>query len=75
MYIKPEIKLPLLPLINIWLQNDYNNLHGEEEVIEFVFKKLDEIETTKNPVRLAALKGIAYPLYQIITNKSYQSKI
>lgn len=74
LFFKPEIKLPAFPIINLWLQDEYDKLKTEEEIIEFIYKKLNEIETTLNPIRRGALIKFIYPLYSIITNKSYQSK-
>ncbi len=74
-YLKPEIKLPALPIINIWLQKEYDKLQTKEDIIEFVFRKLNEIESTTNTARIKAIQVLIYPLYSIITNKSFDSKI
>lgn len=74
-FIKPQIKLPALPIINIWLQKEYDLLQSEADVIEFIFKKQNEIEITNNVARIKAIEALINPLYSILTNKSYQSKI
>lgn len=75
LFIKPKVKLTQLPLINTWLQAEYDKIQTRAELIEFVIAKLDEAENTTNLVRREALKTIAYPLFSYITNLSYQSKI
>lgn len=75
MFLKPEIKFPAFPLIMAWIEKDYEQVATKNDLIEFVFDKLNEMETTTNHVRKAALKSVTLPLYSIITNKSYESKI
>ena len=75
LFIKPTVNLPLIPLVNHFLQAEYNEIQTRGELIEFVIAKLKESENTKNPVRRQALKAIAYPLYSYLTNLSYESKI
>ena len=75
LFQKPFIQLPQLPLINLWLQNEYDTIQTRSELIEKVFSWLNEIDTTENETRKEALITLAYPLYSILTNLSYESKI
>jgi len=75
LFIKPTVKLTKLPLINVWLQAEYDKIKTRGELIEFVFDKLQEVENTTNPVRREAIKAIAFLLYSYLTNLSYESKI
>lgn len=57
-YIKPEIKFPLHPFINLWIDAEYRAVKTYDELIEFTqncFKKSDESE---NEVRKEAYKKL-----------------
>jgi len=73
---KPTIHFPAFPFINRWIEFDYKNrVTTPEDLVEFIHRGLNEIETSNNSVRVEAYKKIIYPLYSINTGKSYESKI
>ncbi len=72
---KPTIIFPASPIINIWIEFDYALIETLDDAIKFIHKGLEIIENNGNEVATAEYKKAVYPLYSMITNKSYESKI
>lgn len=72
---KPDIYFPAFPLINAWIEADYNDVKTPEELTAFIHNGLNVIETTQNEIKKIAYKKIIYPLLSIQTGKSYESEL
>lgn len=75
LYIKPIIKLPLHPFINLWIDAEYRAVKTYYQLIQFTFYCLEKSEIESNTIRSDAYKRVGYTLYSIITGKSYETLI
>ncbi len=62
-------------LIYIYMQSDWNKVHNLTDALNFCHKWLNDMLTSKNQIRIEAIKSIVYPLFSMITNRSYESKV
>ena len=74
-FYKPEITFFANHPIGFELKKDYDLVFTQRDLIEFIFRTLQEAIDNNDGKEKAILEMIAIPLYQIVTNKSYQSKI
>ena len=58
-----------------YMQYDWQCVETIEDALNFYHKWHNNLLTTINPVKIKAIESIVYPLYSMLTNKSYQSKI
>ena len=73
-FSKPDINFPNFPFIMRWIEYDYTNrVNNSKELVEFIHRGLNEIETSNNQTRIEAYKTIVYPLFSINIGKSYES--
>ncbi|QIG62336.1 hypothetical protein [Tenacibaculum phage JQ] len=60
--------------IYLWMESDYKKCKTIADVWAFYYNWHKDMQTTKNKYRYEAIKKIVYPLYSILTNKSYESQ-
>lgn len=69
------IQIPTTPFICAYIKYDWEEVETFEEATNFVHKWLNNYETSKNKIKKQAIKQWVFPIYSILTNKSYESKI
>ena len=75
-FTKPKIRFPSTSFFMLKTRMEYEKITTYSGVINFVMEKIQEIETKHSwSMEKENLKQIAYPLYSIITGRSYESKI
>ncbi len=74
-FYKPEITFLTSHPICDELKEDYKDVYTQCDLIEFIFEKLQQVFDTEDKKEQTILESVAFPLYSIVTNKSYQSKI
>ena len=72
---KPTIAFPSFPFINMWIEFDYQCIETFDDAIRFIHKGLEIIENNSNEVATAEYKKVVYPLYSMMTDRSYESKL
>ena len=76
---KPNLSLFFagLPLIGIWMSHEYNNANKYVDCVNIVHRWLDisEDKECNNNGRKECYRKGASLLYQLLLNKSYESKI
>lgn len=73
--ILPNINIPTSPFICAYIKFDWEQVKTFEQATNFVHKWLDEYEVTQNGTKKQAIKQWVFPIYSILTNKSYESKL
>lgn len=71
---KPLIKFSYFPLINMYMENEYEKCKTYSDIVDFYHKWHNEMLVTKNEVKYEAIAKIIKPLYSFLTNKSYESQ-
>ncbi len=74
-FYKPEITFVTDHPICDDIAKDYKGVYTQCDLIEFIFEKLQQVFDSEDKQEQIILESIAFPLYSIVTNKSYQSKI
>ena len=73
-FYKPDLNLPKFPLINLWIDFDYQNVQSFDELVDFTYRCIDKADESDNPVRKQAYFRVAAYLYSLITGISIESK-
>lgn len=60
------------PFIYRYMEHDWNKVRTLKEALKFYHKWHNDMLSSKNPVRIEAIKSIIYPLYSKLLNKSYE---
>lgn len=75
-FAKPDITFSFYHhgLLSMYLEEDYKKVNTMQDLIDFILKWMNDMETTPNSYRKRILAKVVNPLYQMITNRSYETK-
>lgn len=73
--MKPDLKLyfDAMPLVGIWMNEEYNKANSFEEIANLFHKWLNDADTTDNPVKELWCRSAAHFIYTFFTQRSFES--
>lgn len=73
-FIKPDLQLPYLPLINMYIVREYSIVQTRSDYVKFINHCFNVAETSLNEIKANAYHTVGSALYAFETNISYESK-
>lgn len=70
-----ELKFPRGLFIYDYMAFHWSKVNTLEDALNYFHKWHNEMLASQTQVKIDAIKSIIYPLYSMITNRSYESKI